>query len=111
MVRALLAQQAGFRAIYLSGGVAAGSLALLDLGLSHLDDILIDIGCITDVCDLPILVDAEHPTKIRLLIVDDEPLARSNIAVLGAYGIPSEPGLLIPFALEQLTERHSSSAE
>lgn len=57
---ALLAQQAGYKAIYLSGGgVAAGSLGLPDLGISTLDDVLIDIRRITDVCDLPLMVDAD----------------------------------------------------
>ncbi|KQN78058.1 MULTISPECIES: methylisocitrate lyase [unclassified Duganella] len=57
---ALLAKRAGFRAIYLSGGgVAAGSLGLPDLGISSLDDVLTDIRRITDVCDLPLLVDAD----------------------------------------------------
>ncbi len=57
---ALLAKQAGFRAIYLSGGgVAAGSLGLPDLGISNLDDVLTDVRRITDVCDLPLLVDVD----------------------------------------------------
>ncbi|OIQ78142.1 methylisocitrate lyase [mine drainage metagenome] len=57
---ALLAQQAGFRAIYLSGGgVAAGSLGLPDLGINTLDDVLTDVRRITDVCDLPLLVDVD----------------------------------------------------
>jgi len=57
---ALLAQQAGFRAIYLSGGgVAAGSLGMPDLGINTLDDVLIDVRRITDVCDLPLLVDMD----------------------------------------------------
>lgn len=57
---ALLARHAGFRAIYLSGGgVAAGSLGLPDLGISSLEDVLIDVRRITDVCDLPLLVDAD----------------------------------------------------
>lgn len=57
---ALLAQRAGFEAIYLSGGgVAAGSLGLPDLGISTLDDVLIDIRRITDVCPLPLLVDVD----------------------------------------------------
>src|SRR6478672_10346427 len=57
---ALLAKRAGFRAIYLSGGgVAAGSLGLPDLGISNLDDVLTDVSRITDVCDLPLLVDAD----------------------------------------------------
>ncbi|MEL5637127.1 methylisocitrate lyase [Serratia ureilytica] len=57
---ALLAQRAGFQAIYLSGGgVAAGSLGLPDLGISTLDDVLTDIRRITDVCPLPLLVDVD----------------------------------------------------
>lgn len=57
---ALLAKSAGFKAIYLSGGgVAAGSLGLPDLGISGLDDVLTDVRRITDVCDLPLLVDVD----------------------------------------------------
>src|SRR6202795_2082849 len=57
---ALLAQRAGFQAIYLSGGgVAAGSLGLPDLGISTLDDVLIDVRRVTDVCPLPLLVDVD----------------------------------------------------
>jgi methylisocitrate lyase len=57
---ALLAKRAGYRAIYLSGGgVAAGSLGLPDLGINTLDDVLIDVRRITDVCDLPLLVDID----------------------------------------------------
>ncbi|WP_454006279.1 methylisocitrate lyase [Alcaligenes sp. Marseille-Q7550] len=57
---ALLAQRAGYRAIYLSGGgVAAGSLGLPDLGINTLDDVLTDIRRITDVCELPLLVDID----------------------------------------------------
>ena len=57
---ALLAKRAGFHAIYLSGGgVAAGSLGMPDLGINNLDDVLTDVRRITDVCDLPLLVDAD----------------------------------------------------
>ncbi|MBP8140300.1 MAG: methylisocitrate lyase [Burkholderiales bacterium] len=57
---AILAQKSGFRAIYLSGGgVAAGSLGLPDLGISNLDDVLVDVRRITDVCPLPLLVDVD----------------------------------------------------
>src|SRR5512141_614945 len=57
---ARLAQPVGYKAIYLSGGgVAAGSLGVPDLGISNLDDVLIDIRRITDVCDLPLLVDVD----------------------------------------------------
>jgi len=57
---ALLAKRAGFKAVYLSGGgVAAGSLGVPDLGITSLEDILIDVRRITDICDLPLLVDAD----------------------------------------------------
>ncbi len=57
---ALLAERAGFKAIYVSGGgVAAGSLGLPDLGISTLDDVLTDVRRITDVCGLPLLVDVD----------------------------------------------------
>jgi methylisocitrate lyase len=57
---ALMAQQVGYKAIYLSGGgVAAGSLGMPDLGINTLDDVLTDIRRITDVCELPLLVDVD----------------------------------------------------
>jgi methylisocitrate lyase len=55
-----IAKRSGYKAIYLSGGgVAAGSLGMPDLGISNLDDVLVDIRRITDVCDLPLLVDVD----------------------------------------------------
>jgi len=57
---ALLAKRAGFKAIYLSGGgVAAGSLGVPDLGITGLEDVLVDVRRITDVCDTPLLVDID----------------------------------------------------
>src|SRR5436190_2565789 len=57
---ATLAKASGYKAVYLSGGgVAAGSLGVPDLGISNLDDVLTDVRRITDVCDLPLLVDAD----------------------------------------------------
>ena len=57
---AMLATQTGFKAIYLSGGgVAAGSLGLPDLGISTLEDVLIDVRRITDAVDTPLLVDID----------------------------------------------------
>ena len=65
---ALLAKQSGFLAIYLSGGgVAAGSLGVPDLGITNLEDVLIDVRRITDVCDLPLLVDADTGFGISAL--------------------------------------------
>jgi len=57
---ARLAEAAGFKAVYLSGGgVAANSLGVPDLGISSMDDVLIDIRRITDATALPLLVDAD----------------------------------------------------
>ena len=57
---ALIAKKTGHKAIYLSGGgLAANSLGVPDLGISTLEDLLIDVRRITDVCDLPLLVDAD----------------------------------------------------
>jgi methylisocitrate lyase len=57
---ALLATQTGYKALYLSGGgVAAGSLGMPDLGISTLEDVLIDVRRITDVTDTPLLVDID----------------------------------------------------
>ena len=57
---ALLATQTGFKALYLSGGgVAAGSLGIPELGISTLEDVVIDIRRITDVTDTPLLVDID----------------------------------------------------
>lgn len=55
-----MAKQSGHKAIYLSGGgVAANSLGMPDLGISTIDDVLTDVRRITDVCDLPLMVDAD----------------------------------------------------
>ena len=57
---ALLAKRAGYRAIYLSGGgVAAGSLGIPDLGITTLEDVLTDVRRVTNICDTPLLVDAD----------------------------------------------------
>ena len=56
----LLAEKKGHKAIYLSGGgVAASSMGLPDLGITTLQDVLIDVERITSVCELPLLVDAD----------------------------------------------------
>ena len=57
---ALLAERAGFRAIYLSGaGVANASFGLPDLGMTSLNDVLEDVRRITAASSLPLLVDAD----------------------------------------------------
>ena len=57
---ARMAEKIGHKAIYLSGGgLAANSLGLPDLGISTLDDVLVDVRRITDASDLPLLVDGD----------------------------------------------------
>jgi methylisocitrate lyase len=57
---AILAEKTGFKALYLSGGgVAAGSLGVPDLGITTLDDVLTDVGRITNASSLPLLVDVD----------------------------------------------------
>jgi len=57
---AMLARDAGFKALYLSGGgVAVNSLGVPDLGISTMDDVLTDILRIANACSLPLLVDAD----------------------------------------------------
>ena len=57
---ARLAEAAGFRALYLSGGgVAANSLGVPDLGISTMEDVLTDVRRITDATSLPLLVDID----------------------------------------------------
>jgi methylisocitrate lyase len=57
---ARMAQAAGFRALYLSGGgVAANSLGMPDLGISTMEDVLVDVRRITEVTTLPLLVDID----------------------------------------------------
>ncbi|AOZ48622.1 methylisocitrate lyase [Chromobacterium vaccinii] len=57
---ARLAEHSGFKALYLSGGgVAASSCGIPDLGITTLEDVLIDARRITDITDLPLLVDID----------------------------------------------------
>jgi methylisocitrate lyase len=57
---AMMAERTGYRALYVSGGgVAAGSLGVPDLGISSLEDVLVDVRRITYASDLPVLVDAD----------------------------------------------------
>ncbi len=57
---ARLAERVGFKALYVSGGgVAASSLGVPDLGISTMDDVLTDVRRITDLTDLPVLVDID----------------------------------------------------
>lgn len=84
---ALLAERAGFRAIYLSGaGVANASFGLPDLGVTTLDDVAEDVRRITDATSLPLLVDADTGFGAALV------LARTvrRLAKAGAAGIHIE---------------------
>jgi methylisocitrate lyase len=57
---ARLAERTGFKALYLSGGgVAACSYGIPDLGITTLDDVLTDVRRITDITELPLLVDID----------------------------------------------------
>jgi methylisocitrate lyase len=57
---ARMAEAVGFKALYLSGGgVAANSLGVPDLGISTMEDVLIDVRRITDAVSLPLLVDID----------------------------------------------------
>ena len=57
---ALLAERAGFKALYLSGaGVANASFGLPDLGMTSLNDVCEDIRRISGATELPLLVDAD----------------------------------------------------
>lgn len=57
---ARMAERVGFRALYVSGGgVAASSLGVPDLGISELEDVLVDVRRITAICSLPLLVDID----------------------------------------------------
>ena len=68
---AMLATQTGFKALYLSGGgVAAGSLGLPDLGISTLEDVLIDVRRITDAVDTPLLVDIDTGWVVHLISLE-----------------------------------------
>jgi methylisocitrate lyase len=85
---ALLAKQAGFRAIYLSGGgVAAGSLGMPDLGITNLEDVLVDVRRITDVCDLPLLIDADTGFGISTLNINR---TTQSLIKAGAAGMQIE---------------------
>jgi len=81
---ALLAQRAGFRALYLSGaGVANASYGLPDLGMTSLDDVLVDARRITSRVDLPLLVDIDtgwgHAFNIARTVRE---LARAGVAAV-----------------------------
>ena len=80
---ARLAEQAGFRALYLSGaGVANASYGIPDIGLTTLENVLEDLRRITSVTDLPVLVDADTGWAIRRTV--------REISKAGAAGLHIE---------------------
>jgi methylisocitrate lyase len=81
---ALLAQRAGYRALYLSGaGVANASHGLPDLGITTLDDVLIDARRITARVDLPLLVDIDTGWGHAFLITRAiQELSRAGVAAV-----------------------------
>ena len=84
---AVLAEHAGFRALYLSGaGVANASFALPDLGMTTLNDVSEDVRRITAATSLPLLVDADTGFGPALM------LARTvrQLARAGAAGVHIE---------------------
>jgi methylisocitrate lyase len=81
---ALLAENAGFRALYLSGaGVANHSYALPDIGLTQLADVLIDVRRIGERVDTPLLVDIDTGW-------DDPTTTVREIAAAGAAAVHIE---------------------
>jgi len=81
---ALLAQRAGFRALYLSGaGVANHSHGIPDIGLTELEDVLVDVRRITKRVPLPLLVDLDTG-------FEDPAVAVSAMAAAGAAAVHIE---------------------
>ena len=82
---ARLAEAAGFRALYLSGGgVAANSLALPDLGISTVEDVLTDARRITDATALPLLVDIDTGWGVAFNIARTiRSMAKAGVAAVG----------------------------
>jgi methylisocitrate lyase len=57
---ARLAEASGYKSLYISGGgVAAGSCGIPDLGITTMEDVLTDLRRITDITELPVLVDID----------------------------------------------------
>jgi isocitrate lyase len=105
---ALLAKRAGFRAIYLSGGgVAAGSLGLPDLGINTLEDVLVDVRRITDVCDLPLMVDIDTgfgPSAFNIARTVKSLIKAGALGQQGVVGVDRADHLQRRFGSQRLTE-------
>jgi methylisocitrate lyase len=89
--QALLAERAGFRALYLSGaGVANHSLGLPDLGITNLGDVLVDAARITGASELPLLVDVDtgwgHAFTIERAVRELERIGVAGIQIEDQQG-------------------------
>src|SRR3954462_7627217 len=115
---ALLAQRAGFRALYLSGaGVANASHGLPDLGMTNLEDVLVDARRITARVGLPLLVDIDtgwgHAFNIARAVRE---LARAGVAAVqiedqvGAKRCGHRPGKELVDADEMVARVRAAAA-
>jgi len=115
---ALLAQRAGFRALYLSGaGVANHSLGLPDLGIINLGDVLIDARRITAATDLPLLVDIDtgwgHAFTIERAVRELEAAGAGGVQIedqAGAKRCGHRPGKLVVETAEMVDRVRSAVA-
>jgi methylisocitrate lyase len=113
---ALLAERAGFRALYLSGaGVANHSLGLPDLGVIQLADVLADAVRITAVTELPLLVDIDTGWGHELTIARSvRELERAGVAAVqiedqvGAKRCGHRPGKELVDADEMVARVHAA---
>jgi methylisocitrate lyase len=109
---ALLAERAGFRALYLSGaGVANQSLGLPDLGVINLGDVLVDAGRITGVTHVPLLIDIDigwgHAFTIDRAVRDLERVGAAGVQIedqAGAKRCGHRPGKAV-VATEEMVDR------
>lgn len=116
---ALLATQAGFKAIYLSGGgVAAGSLGVPDLGITTLEDVLTDVRRITNITDTPLLVDIDTgfgPSAFNVARTIKEMINAGAAAIhiedqVGAKRCGHRPGKEI-VSLAEMSDRVKAAAD
>lgn len=116
---ALLATQAGFKAIYLSGGgVAAGSLGVPDLGITTLEDVLTDVRRITNITDTPLLVDIDTgfgPSAFNVARTIKEMIKAGAAAIhiedqVGAKRCGHRPGKEI-VSLTEMSDRVKAAAD
>ena len=116
--QALLAERAGFRALYLSGaGVANHSLGLPDLGVTNLGDVLVDAARITGAVEAPLLVDVDtgwgHAFTIERAVRELERVGVAGIQIedqAGAKRCGHRPGKEVVDAEEMCDRVHAAVA-